>query len=271
VRRFRYAIPVVAGIIIAAITLATVFAPLVAPYDPDAQDLSRSLKPASAAHLAGTDKLGRDTLSRLVFGARTTLLSALLVVALSTAMGIPLGLAAGFYEGPADAAISRTMDILLAFPALLLALMIVASFGRGISNAIVALSIVYVPMIARLVRSAALVEKRLPYVEAARALGYSNARIMFRHVLPNVMPLILVQAPIDFGYSILDLASLSFLGLGVQPPQADWGAMLSDGREYLLLSPALALVPGLAIMVTVVAFNLVGDGLRTRLDRSGRG
>jgi peptide/nickel transport system permease protein len=269
-RRAGAGVIIVSGAIVLLVTLMAAVAPMIAPADPDAQTLSQSLHGPGAAHLLGTDKLGRDTLSRLIYGARSTLLSALFVVLLSTAAGTLLGLLSGYYEGPVDLVISRGMDIVLAFPALLLALIIVAAFGRGISNAVAALSIVYVPMIARLVRSSCLVEKRLPYVEAARALGYSDARIMFRHILPNVVPLLLVQAPIDFGYSILDLASLSFLGLGVQPPKADWGAMLAEGRDYLLLAPRLAIVPGLAIMVVVVAFNLLGDGLRTRLERSGR-
>ncbi len=265
------AVVAIAGIIVLLVTLAAALAPVVAPYTPDVQEMSLSLHGGSSTHLLGTDKLGRDTFSRLLYGARTTLLSALFVVILSTVVGVVLGLVAGYFEGAVDLVVSRTLDILLSFPALLLALIIVAAFGRGISNAVVALAIVYVPMIARLVRSACLVEKRLPYVEAARALGYSDARVMFRHILPNTVPRLLVQAPIDFGYSILDLAALSFLGLGVQPPTADWGSMLAEGRDYLLLSPRLAIVPGLAIMVVVVAFNLLGDGLRTRLERSGGG
>jgi peptide/nickel transport system permease protein len=265
------AVIAVSGAIVLLVTLAALLAPVISPYDPDAQTMSLSLNGPGASYLLGTDKLGRDTFSRLLWGARTTLLSALFVVLLSTTAGVVLGLLSGYYEGPVDLVVSRSLDILLAFPALLLALIIVAAFGRGVTNAVVALSIVYVPMIARLVRSSCLVEKRLPYVEAARALGYSDLRIMFRHILPNVVPLLLVQAPIDFGYSILDLASLSFLGLGVQPPKADWGAMLAEGRDYLLLAPRLAIVPGLAIMVIVVAFNLLGDGLRTRLERAGGG
>ena len=265
------AVVAIAGAVVLLITLAAVLAPVISPYEPDSQRLTQSLHGASGAHLLGTDKLGRDTLSRLLYGARTTLLSALFVVILSTVAGTVLGLLAGYFEGPVDLVVSRTLDIVLAFPALLLALIIVAAFGRGISNAVVALSIVYVPMIARLVRSACLVEKRLPYVEAAHALGYSDARVIFRHILPNTLPLLLVQAPIDFGYSILDLAALSFLGLGVQPPKADWGTMLAEGRDYLLLAPRLAIVAGLAIMTIVIAFNLLGDGLRTRLERSGGG
>jgi peptide/nickel transport system permease protein len=259
-----------AGILISLIALVSALAPLVAPYDPDRQELSASLAQPSAAHILGTDKLGRDLASRLAYGGRTTLLSALLVVALSTAAGTGLGLLAGYKGGWVDSLVSRVFDVLLAFPALLLALVVAAAFGRGIENAILSLSIVYVPMITRLVRSACLVERKLPYVEAGRALGYSSARIMFRHILPNVAPLLLVQVAIDFGYSILDLAAMSFLGLGVQPPASDWGAMLAEARDTLLVAPRLALAPGLAIMAVVVSFNLLGDALKERLERRPR-
>jgi peptide/nickel transport system permease protein len=261
---------VAAGILISAIVLASIFAPIAAPYDPDRQNLSESLARPSAAHPLGADRLGRDLASRLAYGGRTTLLSALLVVAISTTIGTALGLVAGYRGGWVDALLSRALDVLLAFPALLLALVVAAAFGRGIENAIASLGAVYVPMIARLVRSACLVERRLPYVEAGRALGYSSARIMFRHILPNIAPLLLVQVAIDFGYSILDLAAMSFLGLGVQPPVSDWGAMLSDARDSLLIAPRLALAPGLAIMIVVVSFNLLGDGLKERLERGRR-
>jgi peptide/nickel transport system permease protein len=257
----------VAGILITVVVLAAVFAPVVTPYDPDAQELSASLAKPSAAHVLGADKLGRDLASRLAYGGRTTLFSALLVVAISTSIGTALGLVAGYYGGWIDSLLSRVFDVLLAFPALLLALVVAAAFGRGLGNAVASLSVVYVPMITRLVRSACLVERGLPYVEAGVALGYSGPRIMFRHILPNVLPLLLVQIAIDFGYSILDLAAMSFLGLGVQPPVSDWGAMLADARDSLLLAPRLALLPGLAIMIVVVSFNILGDGLREAFER----
>jgi peptide/nickel transport system permease protein len=260
----------VAAVLISAIALASIFAPVATPYDPDIQELSASLAPPSPGHLLGRDRLGRDLAARLAYGGRTTLLSALLVVAISTAAGTALGLVAGYKGGWIDSLMSRAFDVLLAFPALLLALVVAAAFGRGVENAIAALSVVYLPMITRLVRSACLVERKLPYVEAGRALGYSSARIMFRHILPNVAPLLLVQVAIDFGYSILDLAAMSFLGLGVQPPVADWGAMLADARDSLLVAPRLALAPGLAIMIVVVSFNLLGDSLKERLERRPR-
>ncbi len=263
-------LPLAALSFVVLVALVSALAPLVSPYDPDRQELSSSLAGPSAAHLLGADRLGRDLGSRLIWGGRTTLVSALLVVALSTVVGTVLGLAAGYAGGWIDALVSRVLDVFLAFPALLLALVVAAAFGRGVENAIAALSAVYVPMIARLARSACLVERSLPYVEAARALGYSRSRIVFRHILPNVAPLLLSQVAIDFGYSILDLAAMSFLGLGVQPPRADWGAMLAESRQSLLVAPHLAVAPGLAIMATVIAFNLMGDSLRERLDRGQR-
>jgi peptide/nickel transport system permease protein len=265
------AVAVVAAAIVALVVLAAILAPIISPYDPDAQSLELSLSGPSSDRPLGSDKLGRDLLSRLVFGSRSSLLSALLVVILSTSIGILLGVPSAYYGGFFDAAVSRVLDFLLAFPALLLALVAVAAFGRGLPNAIIALSVVYVPAVARIVRSACLVEKGLPYAEAARALGYSDRRIMFRHLLPNVLPLVLVQVAVDFAYALLDLAALSFLGLGAQPPQADWGSMLAEGRDLLLIAPRLALVPGLAIMASVVAFNILADALKERSGRAEQG
>ena len=183
------------------------------------------------------------------------------MVDFSVMVGVPLGLVSGYYGGLADAVIGRVCDVVLAFPSLLLAFVLVAGFGRGMASAVVALGIVYVPMLARLVRSLTLVEKNKTYVEAANSIGYSDARIMFRHILPNCVSTITVQITLDLAYAILDLASLSFLGLGVQPPTADWGAMLDEGRNFLLQNPLLALAPGIAIIVTVVALNIFSDGL----------
>jgi peptide/nickel transport system permease protein len=259
-------VAVIAGVLIALIVLAAILAPLLSPYDPNAQDLSKSLQKASTTHLLGTDKQGRDLLSRTLYGARTTLLGALLIVAISALIGIPLGLISGYFGGKLDSLINRIWDVLLAFPALLLAFVFVAAFGRGLQNTVIALGIVYTPALSRLTRSIALVEKEQTYVEAARAVGFSNTRIIFRHVFPNCVSTILAQVTIDLAYAILDLASMSFLGLGVQPPFADWGSMLADGREYLLLSPAQAFIPGLAIIITVISFNLFGDGLQAYFD-----
>ncbi len=259
-------VAVIAGIIIGAIVLSALLAPLLSPYDPNAQDLSKSLQKPSASHMLGTDKQGRDMLSRTIYGARTTLLGALFIVAISALVGIPLGLVSGYFGGKADALIMRVWDVLLAFPALLLAFVFVAAFGRGLQNTVIALGIVYIPALSRLTRSLTLIEKEQTYFEAAKAVGFSDARIIFRHIFPNCISTILAQVTIDLAYAILDLASMSFLGLGVQPPTADWGSMLADGREYLLLSPAQALVPGLAIILTVISFNLFGDGLQAYFD-----
>lgn len=267
---FKNYLAVVAGVVIIFIVLMALFAPLVAPFDPNDQDLSRSLQPASGDHLFGTDKQGRDIFSRIVYGARITILGAVFVVAIATVIGVPLGLIAGFYGGRIDNIITRAFDIILAFPALLLAFIIVAAFGKGLENAVIALGIVYIPMIARLVRSVTMVEKQETYVEASRNLGFSNTRTIFRHILPNCISPLVVQITIDLAYAILDLAAMSFLGLGVQPPMADWGAMLEEGRGYLLIYPNTALASGFAIMITVVAFNLFGDGLQQHFDPKQR-
>lgn len=267
---FRNRAYLVAMVIVAALVLTGLLAPVLAPHSPTATDILQSLDPPSGDHLLGTDKQGRDILSRLMWGTRTTLLSALLVVAISEFVGVPLGLAAGYFGGWVDSLVMRTWDVLLGFPALLLAFLIIAIFGRGLANAIVALGIVYMPMISRVVRGVVLVQRELPYVEAARAIGASHTRIL-GHILRNSVSPILVQSSIDLGYAILDLAALSYLGLGVQPPTADWGAMLADGREYLILSPYTAVAAGCAIMLAVVAFNLLGDGLQAHFDPKRRG
>lgn len=243
------------------IVLCCVFAPFISPYSPTEQNLTESLALPSMRHLLGTDKVGRDLLTRLFYGGRTTLLSALGVVAFSVVVGVPLGLLSGYYGGVADTIIGRICDVVLSFPSLLLAFVFVAGFGRGMVSAIVALGIVYVPMLTRLVRSLTLVEKNKTYVEAAISIGYSDARIMFVHILPNCISTITVQITLDLAYAILDLASLSFLGLGVQPPTADWGAMLDEGRNFILQNPLLALAPGIVIIITVVALNIFSDGL----------
>ncbi|RST74330.1 ABC transporter permease [Siminovitchia acidinfaciens] len=267
---FKNKLSVVAGIIIIMIIMISLLAPLIAPFDPNVQDLDKSLEPASAAHWFGTDMQGRDILSRIIYGTRTTLLGALLVVIFSVVIGVPLGLVSGYFGGKIDNLINRVWDVILAFPTILLAFIIVATFGRGFENAVIALGIVYVPMIARLVRSVTLVERQQSYVDAAQSLGFSHARVIFRHILPNCISPIIVQVTIDFAYAIIDLAALSFLGLGVQPPTADWGYMLSEGREYLLVSPNVALASGFAIMITVISFNLFGDGLQSVLDPKQR-
>ena len=257
---------VVGLIILLPIVVATIAPGLLSGLSPNAQDLSASLQFPSAEHLLGTDKLGRDVWTRIVYGAQPTLLGALVVVIISGVIGVPLGLVAGYYGGRLDAAIMRVLDALLAFPALLLAILVVATFGRGLGTVVVALGVIYVPAMARLIRSVTLVQRSLAYVDAGRALGFSDARILFRHILPNLVAAVVVQSTIDLAFAILDIAALSFLGLGQQPPDPDWGSMLSDGRAYLLQNAWPALSAGFSIMLAVVSFNLVGDGLRSQLD-----
>lgn len=257
----------VAGLVILLpLALATAAPWLLTGHLPNPQDLSNSLQFPDAEHLLGTDKLGRDVWARIVYGAQPTLIGALVVILISGAIGIPLGLVAGYYGGRVDAAIMRVLDALLAFPALLLAILVVATFGRGLFTVVIALGVIYVPAMARLVRSVTLVQRSLAYVDAARVLGFSDPRIIFRHILPNLVAAVVVQSTIDLAYAILDIAALSFLGLGQQAPDPDWGSMLSDGRAYLLQNPWPAVSAGIAIMLAVISFNLVGDGLRAQLD-----
>ena len=253
-------------LLLAFIVLVAIFAPVLAPYDPILGDLGLSLNPPSSEHWLGTDQQGRDIFSRIIWGGRSTLLAALGVVVLSELIGIPLGLMAGYFGGRTDAIITRGLDVILAFPPLLLAFVTASVFGRGLENAVLTLSVTYAPLIARVVRSVVLVERETQYVEAAKALGASDSRILTMHIPRNIVSPILVQSSIDLAYAILDLAALGFLGLGVQPPTADWGAMLSEGREHLLISPNLAIAAGVAVMLSVIAFNLVGDGLRAHFD-----
>lgn len=253
-------------VVLLPILVATIAPSVLAGLDPNSQDLAASLQYPGTEHFLGTDKLGRDVFSRIVFGAQPTLLGAVVVVLISGFIGIPLGLVAGYYGGRIDALIMRILDALLAFPALLLAILVVATFGRGLGTVVIALGVIYVPAMARLVRSVTLVQRSLAYVDAGRALGFSDGRILFRHILPNLVAAVVVQSTIDLAYAILDIAALSFLGLGQQPPDPDWGSMLSDGRAYLLQNAWPAMSAGLAIMFTVVSFNLVGDGLRSQFD-----
>jgi len=261
---------IVSGLILFVIIFCCILAPVFTQYDGTEQDLSASLAPPSAKHLLGADKMGRDLYSRLLYGGRVTLVSALGVVIISVIIGAPLGLFSGFYGGKFDSIVCRFCDVLLSFPSLLLAFLFVSAFGRGIINAVAALGIVYVPMITRLVRSLTLVEKNKTYVEASESIGFSRPYILFRHILPNCVYTVLVQLTLDLAYAILDLAALSFIGLGVSPPTADWGAMLQEGRNFLLQSPILALAPGAAIVVTVISLNIFSDCITQYLDPQGR-
>ncbi len=256
----------IGGAIVLALLLVIVFAPLLAPADPLDGNLSASLNGPSGDHPLGTDKNGRDVLSRLLYGTRTAVGGALLVVLISELIGVPLGIWAAYKGGWLDEAVTRVWDMLLAFPPLLLAFAVVAALGPGLEKSAVALGILYVPFIARVVRGVTLVQKEMTYTEAARALGYGHGRIVFRHILPNCLSPVIVVTSLDIAYAMLDLAALSFLGLGVQPPNPDWGAMLSEGQLVLLTAPHVALAAGLAIVLAVLGFNLLGDGLRDALD-----
>ncbi len=256
----------IGGAIVLFLVMVALTAPLIAPKDPTDGELGDSLAPPGQAYALGADKNGRDVLSRLIYGTRTAIGGALMVVLISELVGVPIGIWAAYRGGWVDETITRIWDMLLSFPPLLIAFAVVAAFGPGLPKAALALGILYVPFIARVVRSVTLVQKEMAYTEAARALGYGQARIIFRHILPNCISPVIVVTTIDIAYAMLDLAALSYLGLGVQPPTADWGTMLSEGQLVLLNAPHLALASGLAIVLAVLGFNLLGDGLRDVLD-----
>ncbi|MFG2884332.1 ABC transporter permease [Streptomyces sp. NPDC048297] len=242
-----------------------VLAPLLSPHDPNAVNLSGAYQSSSGAHLLGTDASGRDLLSRLVHGSRTALIGPFLVVAISTVLGSVLALAAVWFGGWFDQMVVRVVDAVFAFPGLLLAILATALFGSGLNAAVAALSIAYVPYIARIVRSAALRERSLPYVAALRVQGVHGLRIALRHILPNVGGLIVANATLAFGFALMDLAGLSFIGLGVQPPTSDWGAMVGTGMAGVLQQhPQEALCAGALIVITVGAVNILGDRLTER-------
>jgi ABC-type dipeptide/oligopeptide/nickel transport system permease subunit len=253
------------GVLAVLLILATL-GPAVAPFSPYAQHLGQKLQPPSAAHWLGTDEFGRDVLSRLIVGSRFSLTVGLISVAVGMLGGLLLGGPAGFYRGNLDSALMTLCDILLAFPGVLLALAIVAVLGPGLLNAMLAVGLSSIPIFARLVRAQFLTLSESVMVESARAVGASNTRIMLSHLLPNSLGPVLVQAFLRIASAILMAATLSFLGLGAQPPEPEWGAMLSAARTFILVAPHLAIAPGVAITVAVIAINLVGDTLRDVLD-----
>ncbi len=253
------------GILVLLILLGLA-APLLTPHDPEKQDLTRVLRPQSLEYPLGTDYLGRDIMARLLYGARLSLLIGFLAVALGLAVGVPLGAISGYYGGWVDQVIQRIADILLSFPGFLLALSLVAILGIGLTNVIISVGISAIPSFIRLVRSSVLTIRELTYIEAAHATGVHDAGIIGRHVVPNAMTPVIVQASLNLGTAILTAAGLGFLGLGVQPPTPEWGTMLGEGRNYIFSNPNLATFPGLAIFFAVLGFNLLGDGLRDALD-----
>jgi ABC-type dipeptide/oligopeptide/nickel transport system permease subunit len=253
------------AILLAFLVLAAA-APLVTPYDPEQTNLSDVSHDASLAHPLGTDHLGRDILARILYGARYSLLIGFAAVALGVAVGVPLGCVSGFYGGWVDLTLQRFIDVLLSFPGFLLAVSCVAVLGVGLENVIIAVALGVVPAVVRLVRAGTLSIRRRTFVDAARGLGASNRMIIFHHVLPNALPPVLVQATLGLGATLLTAAGLGFLGLGVQQPTPEWGAMLGEGRQYIFSNPNVATFPGIAIFLTVLGFNLAGDGLRDALD-----
>ncbi|MBI4593986.1 MAG: ABC transporter permease [Candidatus Rokubacteria bacterium] len=256
----------VGAALVAAFLVVTALAPVLAPYDPVAADFANVLSPPTWSHPFGTDDIGRDILSRVVHGSRVSLEAGLVTVALALVVGLPLGLAAGYLGGWVDTLIMRAVEVILSFPTLVLALGITAVLGPKLIHALFAIGVVFVPHFARLIRGQTLTVKENDFIAAARALGGSDLRVMRRHVLPNCLAPILVQSTYSIAFAILVEAALSFLGLGTQPPTPSWGIMLSTGRGYLEQAPWLGAFPGVAIFLTVLGFNLLGDGIRDALD-----
>jgi len=266
-RQFKRNRIAVIGLVLIFLDAAmAIFAPLIAPYDPVEMNLSISRQPPSLQHLLGTDELGRDILSRIIYGFRISLTIGIVSVGVGLSFGLLLGTPSGYYGGWLDIVTMRFIDVMMSFPTILLAIMVVTILGPGLYNAMLAVGLAQVPLYSRLVRGVILKLKGEDYVHAARALGATNFRVLFRHILPNCLSPLLVQATLNIASAILSAAALGYLGLGAQPPTPEWGAMLSKGRLYMRVAPHICVFPGIAIMVTVLAFNLLGDGLRDALD-----
>jgi len=246
--------------------LVAVFAPVITPYDPERANLSEIVQPPSRGHPLGTDELGRDILTRIAYGSRISLTLGTISVGIALLGGLSLGVVGAYFGGWLDLIVMRFIDVILAFPPLLLAIVVVSILGPGIRNAMIAVGIALVPVYARLVRAEVLSNKAREFVVAARAIGASDLRIMARHILPNCMAPIIVQSTLNIATAILSAAALGYLGLGAQPPTPEWGTMLTKGRLYLRVAPHVTTFPGLAIVITVLGFNLFGDGLRDALD-----
>lgn len=262
---------ILGAVIIALLVLAALLADVISPYDPYRQNLRESLQQPSPAHLLGTDALGRDTLSRVIYGSRTSLAVGLVSTLIGAVVGMALGLLAGYYGGILNTLIMRFVDALMAVPSLMLALAIGAALGGGLTNVMLSLGISIVPTYARLMRGQVLTVKQQDYIAAGEVIGGSDLRIMLWHILPNCLSPLIVLITLNLGAAILAEAGLSFLGLGINPPGAAWGAMVNDGYRYLVTNPVLSFAPGLCVMLVVLAFNLVGDGLRDALDPRLRG
>lgn len=265
-RMLRQKTAILGLIIVCLLLLTALLAPLLAPYDPIAQDLPNRLQAPSTAHFLGTDELGRDILSRIIYGSRISIQVGLLAVGISLIFGTFLGAISGYFGGRLDMAIMRVIDIVMAFPYILLAIAITAMLGPGLNNAMIAIGVVGIPIYARVVRGAVLSVKEMEYIEAAKVSGCGSLRIIMKHVLPNCLAPLIVQATLGIGTAILDAAGLSFLGLGAQPPIPEWGIMLNKGKDVMNIAPWVIMFPGIAILFTVLGFNLLGDGLRDALD-----
>ena len=261
---------VVGLVVLTIFLLLAIFAPLIAPFDPIATSWSLVRKPPSSLHWFGTDELGRDVLARVVYGARASLLAGGISVGIAFGLGVPFGLLAGYQGGFVDALISRITDAMLACPFLILAIALAAFLGPSLSNAMIAIGITTTPIFVRLTRGLVMTVKVEDYIEAARAIGDPRWRIALKHILPNILPSLLVQATLSIAAAIIAEASLSFIGLGQQPPAPSWGSMLNAAQRFLVNAPWMAVWPGLAIFLTVLSFNLLGDGLRDALDPKER-
>lgn len=271
IRRFKRRKGAVLGLVMITIFVAgAVLAPLISPYDPDLQTWTAVRKAPSVLHWFGTDDVGRDVLSRVIYGARASLLAGVISVAIALLVGLPIGLISGYLGGFVDALFSRITDALLACPFLILAIALAAFLGPSLGNAMIAIGITTTPIFMRLTRGQVMAVKVEDYVEAARAVGNPHWRIALRHILPNILPALLVQATLSVAAAIIAEAALSFLGLGQQPPAPSWGSMLNAAQRFLVTAPWMAIWPGLAIFLTVLSFNLVGDGLRDALDPRSR-
>ena len=267
-----FTIPVIiSGIVLLLILFGAVFAKFIAPYNPEANDYSAALARAfTQGHLLGTDKLGRDLWSRLLCGAQTSIINAILIVVFEVVVGVPIGMICGYYGGKLDNIMMRVWDIVCSVPSLLLAFVLVAAFGKGTYSGVIAIGIVYTPLTAKLSRSLIMTEKSAVYVEACKSLGYSDARIMFVHILPNIVTTMVAQFTLDIGSAITAMATLSYLGIGVQAPGADWGTLLKDGMSMLYLNPVLLVAPTIAIMITAIAINIFSDGIQSYIDPGQR-
>jgi peptide/nickel transport system permease protein len=259
------------SIIILLNILVAIFAPLLAPYDPYEQNLNQALKAPSAEHWLGTDPLGRDELSRIIYGTRVSLEVGIIAVGIAAILGFTAGLLSGYFGGLLDTIVMRIVDALMAIPPMVLTLAVSAALGGGLQNIMIAVALGMSPEYCRMIRSMAITIKQTEYITAGHAIGASNVRVMLRHILPNAFPPLIVLVTLSIGFAILLEASLSFLGIGIAPPGAAWGSMVNDGYRYLMTNPILSFAPGACIMVVVLSVNLLGDGLRDALDPRLRG